>query len=476
MIRTLLIIKIMVLLALVACQDQSPSISPTNTVPIATATSDLSGPAEETRAVPTSTPIAQRQDDIDQAPSSPREPAAKNIYAYTNQRPDGNRVVGGQGALPLTSFIDIPLKGVPQWIVAAPLSDVESEQGGSLWVVVLADGRTSAFIVENGQAIETQITPSNLENMPPLLKLSDDRPEIVVPSSAGNVFAPPAILDEEGTMAIISADGELQIIDPAGIAKTVADVRPLPDARLLTDGSGRLLLLAEPTTRYDHGVLGDGIEAAAIIMVDTKPEPEVVLNLPISEPAVVEGIAPLWADLNGDGEREIIVTQSDIEQGAQIVVYDQTGNQLATGPAIGRSYRWRHQIAVAPFGPGGEIELVDVLTPHIGGVVEFYRLEGDQLRIVAQVPGFTSHRIGTPNLDMALAGDVDGDGTVEVLLPTQARTDLGAIQRTADGAEVAWMIPVGGQVITNLAAVPLANGGMAIGAGREDGVLRVWHP
>ena len=79
-----------------------------------------------------------------------------------------------------------------------------------------------------------------------------------------------------------------------------------------------------------------------------------------------------------------------------------------TGPAIGRGNRWRHQIAVAPFGPNGERELVDVLTPHIGGVVEFYRMVGDRIEIVATVPGFTSHVIGSRNLDLALAADADG--------------------------------------------------------------------
>jgi len=137
---------------------------------------------------------------------------------------------------------------------------------------------------------------------------------------------------------------------------------------------------------------------------------------------------------------------------------------------------WRHQIAVGPFGPNDETELVDVLTPHIGGIVGFYQLVGDQLEVVAQVPGYASHVIGTRNLDMAVAGDVDGDGTFEVLLSNQERTKLGAIRRTADGAKVAWTIPVGGRVSTDLAVVSLSNRGLGLGLGREDGVLRVWQP
>ena len=55
-------------------------------------------------------------------------------------------------------------------------------------------------------------------------------------------------------------------------------------------------------------------------------------------------------------------------------------------------------------------------------MVEFFQLENNELRIVAQVPGYTSHIIGSRNLDMALAGDFDGDGVV-------AGGDMDAIRR-----------------------------------------------
>jgi hypothetical protein len=77
---------------------------------------------------------------------------------------------------------------------------------------------------------------------------------------------------------------------------------------------------------------------------------------------------------------------------------------------------------------------------------------------------------------MAAAGDFDGDGRVELMLPNQAMTELGGIRRTEAGAEVSWTVPVGGRMSTNLAAVSLSDGGLAIGVGREDKVLRLWLP
>ncbi|GAI31072.1 unnamed protein product, partial [marine sediment metagenome] len=43
-------------------------------------------------------------------------------------------------------------------------------------------------------------------------------------------------------------------------------------------------------------------------------------------------------------------------------------------------------------------------------------------------------------------------------------------------AEIAWSVPLGGRLRTNLAAITLPNGTLAIGAGREGKVLRIWLP
>ena len=107
-----------------------------------------------------------------------------------------------------------------------------------------------------------------------------------------------------------------------------------------------------------------------------------------------------------------------------------------------RSSRWRGFPLASPVGRSalrtiGEVEIVYVLTPHIGGIVEFYRLENDILKVVVKIPGFSSHKIGSRNLDMAVAGDFGGDGQVELLVPSQTLDEIGGIRRTLDGAEVA---------------------------------------
>lgn len=452
-------LAVIALLALTQCQG-APVPPSTATAPPATPESPT---ATRTQGLSeTATPVPTR--------ASPERTAGVS-YSYTHQQPDGNRIVSGRGSMLDTEPVDVALAGTPYWVVAAPTQD------GSIWAVVLDDGQVQALRVADGDATEIGIAPSRVERgMPPLLEVEAGVPQLVtVPTSRQSAFTHPVPLDEAGTRAFISVNGDLVVIDNEREMGRLA-VNALPDARLLQDERGRLTLLTDPTTRYTHGVLGDEREAASITLVDPLPEPRVVRKIEVPEPQVVEGIAPIWADLDGDGEREIIVTVSDAGQGARIVVFNESGERQATGPAIGQGFRWRHQLAVAPFGPNGELELADVLTPHIGGTVDFYRLEGESLRIVAQVPGYTSHVIGTRNLDLAVAGDFDGDGRVELLVPNQERTQLGGIRHTTDGAVAAWTVSVGGRVSSNLAGVTLADGRLAVGVGREDDVLRLWLP
>ena len=400
-------------------------------------------------------------------PNPSRDETGRAI-GYTHPSPDGNRVVAGTGDMPDVAPIDISLDGTPVWLVTAPLDE------GSVWVAALRDGRVQAFQVSQGVVTEIPISPDLLPSgTPPALVVENGVPRLVSPLDGASTLTHPVLLDD-GSVVYIDGDGALIVVDRLG--ESLLALGALPDARILIDEHQRLLLLTGPTDRYPHGVLGDRIEASAITLVEASPTLRVVLSIPAPIGFVIEGIAPIWADVDGIPGREIIVTISNAEQGSQIVVFDDSGNRVASGPAIGLGSRWRHQIAAGPFGPNGEIEVVDVLTPHIGGVVEFYRLEGEELRIVAQVRGYTSHVIGTRNLDMAAAADFDGDGRIELLLPSQSRTELGAIRRTQVGAEVAWTVSVDGRMATNLAVVTLLDGTLAVGVGRDDGVLRLWLP
>ncbi len=98
-------------------------------------------------------------------------------------------------------------------------------------------------------------------------------------------------------------------------------VKALPDARILTDENDRILFLSDPTHNYAHAVLGDAIEAASITLIDPKNSAFQFKKIIPEAGDVIEGISPIWADMDLDGTREIIVTQSNQVVGAMIVVY-----------------------------------------------------------------------------------------------------------------------------------------------------------
>jgi len=309
--------------------------------------------------------------------------------------------------------------------------------------------------------------------MTPLLMVYDCLPTLVTAQGFNfSTFTTPAMLQPPGNMAFIRPNGDL-LVRRCGLF-TVSRLDAPPDGRLLTDEDDRLLLLTNTRKSYPHGGLGDRIEAQSITSVRAKPSVEVIWRARLPDGDVVEGIAPISSNLDGDGIREILVTVSNSRTGDRLIVFNDAGEPTAFGPAVGIGSRWRHQLAVAPLGPSGKVEIVDVLTPHIGEIVEFYRLENDILKVVVKIQGFRSHKIGSRNMDMAVAGDFDGDGRVELLVRSQTMDEIGGIRRTLDGAEVAWTLPIDGKVSTNIAAVTAGSGGLMLGAGREDDVLLVW--
>jgi hypothetical protein len=402
--------------------------------------------------------------------SAPSPGMESMAVGYTYLRPDGNRLVEGQGNLPEARVLDIGLEGTPQWVVAAPSGR------GSAWAVVLEDGRVQAFRVVEGKSAPVPIMPQSLPpGTPPVLVVEGGLRLRLANLLEGDAsqLTHPAML-EGGRLAYVAGNGDL-VLRKGEQTERLA-VQALPDARLLADEEERLLLLSRPTTRYAHGVLGDGIEAAGMVLVETRPVLRAVAEVEFEAPLVGEGIAPLWADVEGDDRREVVVTLSDEAAGARLAVFSEEGRLLAEGAPVGQGFRWRQALAVALFAGGGQPELAAVRTPHLGGVVEFYRRAAGTLEVVTSLGGYTAHVPGSRNLDMAAAGDFDGDGRPELLLPDQERGRLGGIERASFGARVEWSVEVGGRMLTNLAATEQEGGGLLVGVGHDQGGLRIWLP
>lgn len=300
----------------------------------------------------------------------------------------------------------------------------------------------------------------------------DGTPRWVLPATAADGRSRWFVELDDGRTVIVDEDGtttdETQPPRPEPLA---AFTDPLPDGR--TVGFGDLgVALVGPTDRYPHGVLGDRIEASAIEVrsaatgssVRFGPEP----------PSVIEGISPMLGDVDQDGQPEILVTHSNADVGAWLALWSVEGELLAESEPIGQGNRWRNQMAIGPFGPDGEVEIVDVRTPHLGGTVEYFRLDGDALVRVATQTGFTSHQIGSRNLDLGIAADATGDGLLNVIVPTNDRQMLGVLLRTTNGVQVESLIDLPGRLTSNVAVQAVSDGRLAFAVGTDDRFVRIW--
>lgn len=452
---------------LAACRAPTPTPTPAPT----------STPAPSVTPVPTPTPVVEPPVLPYDLPKvdvlTPTVPLnSMYLFGYTYQQADGNRYVEGQGRGGTPVRVDLALEGDPAWITAAPL-----DGGGSLWAVVLEDGRVQGFILRAGSVTPVGIPPGQLPpGMPPLLRVARGVPSLIVPPipSASMLTHPVVVGNDPTRLAFIDGNGDLVLWENQELGRLPLDV-PL-DARILQDEHHRLLVLSGATGRYPHNVLGDGVEAESLSLIQTEPSFELLWTAPMPEGKVIEGLSPLWVDLDHNGIREILVTASDDQTGAQLLLFDENGARIAAGAAIGRGFRWRHQLVAAPFEPQADWLLADVLTPHIGGVVEFSQWVEDRLEVRLLLEGYSSHRLGSRNLDMAFAADVNGDGVAELIVPSEEMDRLAAVQYAGETAVVVWTISLGGQLLTNLAGVTLQDGSLAFGAGVEGGLLKVWTP
>jgi len=392
-------------------------------------------------------------------------------YIYHGE--NGNRLVNGVGDFQNISPMEISLASSATWLVAATFND------SSIWAAVLENGSVNAFLVKNQTIQEIPITPNSVSpGTQPTLAISNNGD-----ATLANVFenaspdASTIIVDNAtSTRAYISNQGQL-ILKTNDSEESLA-VNALNYSRILKDNKSRLLVLSDPTLSYTHQVLGRKFQnAAAISLIETQPEFRLIKKISIGSPDVIEGNALIWMDVDGDDDDEIITTLSNSTGGARIVIFSEEGDVLSSGTPIGTNRRWRHQLAVAPFNTPTELLLSSIYIPHLGPVLEYFRLDDLSLsRFNTQsIIDYTSHYQIALNLDMSLAGDFDSDGAIEtLLLDKNTKSELAAWEYQNGNIKKDWTLPLSDKISSNLAATTLSNGRIALGVGLENKLL-IWQ-
>ncbi len=227
---------------------------------------------------------------------------------------------------------------------------------------------------------------------------------------------------------ISKSEGELTLLRSSGPAPKNRPDDAIPHSKVVS-GSNDITTawLADGTDRYAHGVLGDGIEAAALKVRTASGE---ISSFTVRDDFVLEDLIPRLVDVDGDGRDEIVVVRSHKEAGASLVLLGLRGNRvvrLAESVAIGTANRWLNPIGAADFDGDGQVELAAVETPHIGGKLLLLKIDGRRLREVGRYMGYSTHVIGSTELEMFAVVDLNGDGVPEIILPTQDRKELRAV-------------------------------------------------
>ncbi|PIB25103.1 hypothetical protein BFP76_04615 [Amylibacter kogurei] len=167
----------------------------------------------------------------------------------------------------------------------------------------------------------------------------------------------------------------------------------------------------EPTKRYAHAVLGDDIEYGALeVRVKSGKNQETrIITLPKSH--VFEDLTPRLADMDGDGDNEVVVIETDVQRGAALAIYDENG-KIAETPHIGTSHRWLAPAGIADFNGNGKMDIAYVDRPHLAKIMRIWEFDNGRLKEIAKLQGLTNHRIGE---DFISGGVRICDGRAEII-------------------------------------------------------------
>jgi hypothetical protein len=283
----------------------------------------------------------------------------------------------------------------------------------------------------------------------------------------------PAVAIGHGWFRIVGDNNRLRLVATAGPSRRPLPEGALPDGRI---AEGRRDIarawLADPTGRYDHGVLGDAIEAGTVVIERRDRRRETVT---LSPDAVFEDLQPRIANLGGDGGDKIVVVKSYLKRGSALAVIGERDGRfavIAETPPIGAPHRWLNPAGIADFDGDGATDIALVRMPHALGRLELWSWRNGNLEKAAEVADVANHFIGSRALRMSAVADFDGDGHPDLAVPSFNRRELRIIGFAPKARDIA-RIALPARAATDFAPMKDKDGQPAVLLGLENGALVV---
>jgi FG-GAP-like repeat len=205
----------------------------------------------------------------------------------------------------------------------------------------------------------------------------------------------------------------------ADCANKLADHRP-------TYGTGAIaeVWFAEPTTRYQHYVLGSRYEAGSLC---ARMRDGHTLELALPETSVFEDRQPRLAELAGKGHEAIVVIHSRRDTGAAVAVIEVGGHGLhivAETSPTGHARTWLNIAGIADFTSDGRPAIAFVQLPHAVGRLTLWQMRDGKLFETASITDTSNHVNGSRELGLSAVADFDGDGVLDLAIPSFDRRAL----------------------------------------------------
>jgi hypothetical protein len=240
----------------------------------------------------------------------------------------------------------------------------------------------------------------------------------------------------------------------------------LPDARVAVGHEAvARAWLAEPTQRYQHGILGDAIEAGSLIIMRRDGTSS---TLRLGADAVFEDIEPRIVTIGGT--EKIVVVKSYLTRGSAVAVVDPgSASIVAETRPVGHAHAWVSPAGIVDFDGDGAVDIALVRQPHVVGVLELWSWQRGRLTKSAEIADVSNHFIGSRSLHMSYVADFDGDGHPDIAVPDRERRRLRLISLAAAPHDIA-RLELPAKITTDIGGLR-ENGRTSLVFGLEDGRL-----